>query len=78
VRVQGILELLNLLLPDEYQAIRARLASGRTQQVAILRRLPIMLGYWTAEVNSHAQLVLRKDIYSLDARLLAALRRPQY
>jgi len=38
-------------------------------------RLPIMLGYWTAEVNSRAQRVLRNDLYSLYAQLLAALRR---
>lgn len=54
--------------------IARRLASGRTQEFAITRRLPIVLAYWTAEVNADGELILRNDLYARDQRLLAALQ----
>ncbi|UTW09704.1 L,D-transpeptidase family protein [Pseudomonas benzenivorans] len=77
VRIEGILELLQSLLPAEDCAeIDRRLASKRTQNYPIRRRLPIVMAYWTAHVNPDGALILRNDIYARDARLLAALEKP--
>lgn len=76
VRIEGILQLLEELLPAEDCAqIAQRLASGRTQEFPIQRRLPIVLAYWTAEVNADGELILRNDLYARDRHLLAALTR---
>ncbi len=75
VRIEGILQLLEELLPaNDCAQIARRLASGRTQEFAITRRLPIVLAYWTAEVNADGELILRNDLYARDQRLLAALQ----
>jgi L,D-transpeptidase YcbB len=77
VRIEGILQLLQTLLPAEDCAeILRRLASKRTQNYPIKRRLPIVMAYWTADVNADGLLILRNDIYARDARLLAALKKP--
>ena len=75
VRVEGILELLDQVLPaSERLALEVRLAKGRTEQVALERRLPIVLAYWTADLHDSGRPLLRNDIYALDAPLLAALQ----
>ncbi|QLC73349.1 L,D-transpeptidase family protein [Pseudomonas sp. LPB0260] len=77
VRIEGILQLLQTLLPAEDCAeILRRLASKRTQNYPIKRRLPIVMAYWTAHVDPDGTLILRNDIYARDARLLAALQKP--
>lgn len=74
VRVEGIFTLLDQVLPAaERQALEVRLAKGRTEQVALERRLPIVLAYWTADLHASGRPLLRNDIYALDAPLLAAL-----
>ena len=77
VRIEGILELLQSMLPAEDCAeIDRRLASKRTQNYPINRRLPIVMAYWTAHVTADGVLILRNDIYARDAPLLAALEKP--
>jgi murein L,D-transpeptidase YcbB/YkuD len=75
VRIEGVLQLLEGLLPASDNAeLARRLASGRTQEFSIKQRLPIVMAYWTAEVNADGELILRNDLYALDRRLLAALQ----
>ncbi|WPC05409.1 L,D-transpeptidase family protein [Pseudomonas benzenivorans] len=74
VRIEGILELLQTLLPaDDCAEILRRLASRRTQSYPITRRLPIVMAYWTAQVAADGALILRNDFYARDAALLTAL-----
>lgn len=75
VRIEGILELLQVLLPaDDCADIARRLESGRTEEYAIHRRLPIVMAYWTAAVDADGQPILRNDLYGRDRHLLAALQ----
>jgi murein L,D-transpeptidase YcbB/YkuD len=77
VRVEGILELLEMILPPEQcRVVSRRLDGGLTEQIAVERRLPIVLAYWTANVDEDGLLTLRNDPYGLDAPLLRALSRP--
>lgn len=79
VRIEGILGLLDVLLPQEQCTdVAGRIASGRTQEVRIERRLPIVLAYWTANVDDQGRLSLRNAPYNLDPALLAALRQPPH
>lgn len=79
VRIEGIVGLLDQILPaEDCQDIARRIARGRTEQVRIERRLPIVLAYWTAHVEEDGRLILRNDPYGLDAPLLAALNRPPH
>jgi murein L,D-transpeptidase YcbB/YkuD len=79
VRIEGIVELLDSLLPAADCAEIARLlASGKTTEFPLRKRLPIVLAYWTAEVNADGELILRNDLYARDRKLLAALRGNTY
>lgn len=77
VRVEKVMQLLDHLLADATPAQRARveeqLASGRTRDFNLPRPVPILLAYWTAEVDAEGRLLFRPDMYQLDAKLLAAL-----
>lgn len=80
IRVAHALELARLLLDDETQwsqaAIEELVASGVTHEVVLARRVPLMLHYWTVEVDAEGVVSFRPDIYQRDATLLAALNRP--
>jgi len=74
VRIEGILGLLDVILSEEQcKDVSQRITRGRTEQVRIEQRLPIVLAYWTANVDELGQLSLRNDPYGLDAPLLQAL-----
>lgn len=76
VRIEGILGLLEMILPAEQcEDVSKRITRGRTEQVRVERRLPIVIAYWTANVDDQGQLSLRNDPYALDAPLLAELNR---
>ncbi|MDO9624301.1 MAG: L,D-transpeptidase family protein [Pseudomonas sp.] len=79
VRIEGIVKLLDSLLPaDDCAEIAHLLASGKTTEFPLRERLPIVLAYWTAGVNADGELILRNDLYARDRKLLAALQRHTY
>jgi murein L,D-transpeptidase YcbB/YkuD len=79
VRIEGIVELLDSLLPvDDCAEIARLLASGKTTEFPMRERLPIVLAYWTAGVNADGELILRNDLYARDRKLLGALRGNTY
>lgn len=75
MRVEGILQLLPLLLDEAERApLAARLDSGKTSQYNLRQPVTILMAYWTAAVDEQGRLILRKDIYARDAQLSARLR----
>jgi L,D-transpeptidase YcbB len=70
VRVENPLQFAQLLLddPTEWgeQAILRALDSGRTQNVTLKRKIPVLLAYWTAWVDPQGRLNFRRDIYEQD------------
>ena len=69
VRIENPLEFARLLLDDPAwsdEAIAKALESGRTQNVTLKRRIPVLLAYWTAWVDPQGRLNFRRDIYGQD------------
>lgn len=79
IRVEGVWELVEILLDDERRwnraAIDAAIATGKTRHVDLARSVPVLLGYWTAELLASNRVAFKPDIYGKDAPLLAALNR---
>jgi murein L,D-transpeptidase YcbB/YkuD len=78
IRVEYPLELARLLLGDEWsqERIEALLASGRTETVFLEDSLPVLLLYWTAEVDATGRVFFYPDVYARDAEVSAALAAP--
>lgn len=74
VRVEAVDELLPwLLAEDELETVRQRIASGKTQGYRLSQTVPLLIAYWTAEVDPDGRLRVFPDLYRRDAALLAAL-----
>ena len=80
VRVQDALKLAELVLDDESRwnarTIGAVIAGGELQNVMLKRKVPVLLAYWTAWVDSNGTMNFRKDVYGQDAKWGAALDAP--
>ncbi|MGN6480457.1 L,D-transpeptidase family protein [Luteibacter sp.] len=81
IRVEHPLDLVQLLFNDDEKwnrdAIDARIATGKTQNVTLPTTVPILLAYWTVDIDDDGRLAFKNDIYGRDAPLLAALDKPQ-
>lgn len=74
VRVEAVDSLLTWLLPEEELAsVQTRIASGKTQQYRLPQAAPLLIAYWTVEVDADGQLRYAPDSYQHDARLIQAL-----
>lgn len=74
VRVEQALHLSEQLMnADERVRAASLLASGKTYEFRLSSPMPLLLSYWTAEVDSAGQVHYVPDIYQHDAALLAAL-----
>jgi len=78
IRVENVMELVQLLLDDTStpRDIRDLVAEGETRKVPLNRHVPVVLHYWTAQVDSQGTLSFRPDIYERDEALQEALDRP--
>lgn len=81
IRVEHPLDLVQLLFNDEEKwnrdAIDQRIAAGKTQNVTLPTSVPILLAYWTVDVDDDGRLAYKNDIYGRDGPLLSALDKPQ-
>lgn len=79
IRVERALELVELLLAEtpswDSAAINKALATGKTRNVTLAKRVPILLAYWTVDAVSESQIAFKPDIYARDAKVLAALNK---
>lgn len=78
VRVEDPLTLARLLIDDpawDEARIASVIEGGKTENLVLRKRVPVLLAYWTAWVEPDGSLQLRKDVYGRDARWLAALDR---
>jgi murein L,D-transpeptidase YcbB/YkuD len=77
IRIEHPFELAELVLnrPQEWNQRRFDeiRASRRTQTVMLERPLPVLLLYFTAEVDTEGRMQFREDLYGRDRRVLAAL-----
>lgn len=77
VRVEDAQKLVDLLLFDASEEERQRIeqikASGKTRNVNLPRPVPVLLAYWTVEVDMDNRLRFRADSYGHDAKIAEAL-----
>ena len=79
VRVERALELAAIVLDDPQwnaQSIDAVIAGGKLQNVTLKQKVPVLLAYWTAWVDSAGIMNFRRDLYGQDAKWAAALEAP--
>jgi murein L,D-transpeptidase YcbB/YkuD len=80
IRVEHPLELALLLLDDperwNAETLRAAIATGETRVLAVKRRVPVMLLYWTAAARADGTVEFRPDLYGRDAAVLKGLEAP--
>ena len=66
---------LQLLGPDGWDAasIEAERQTRKTRTVILKRPVPVLLLYWTVEVDAEGRTVFYEDVYERDGRILGAL-----
>ena len=81
VRVEDAQKLVDQLLfdatPQERERIVQIQASGKTRNVNLAQPIPVLLAYWTVEVDMDNRLRFRSDNYGHDAKIAAALQAAQ-
>jgi L,D-transpeptidase YcbB len=77
IRVEKILDLVELLLKEtpgfDKTEIDKIIQSGKTRNISLAARIPVMLAYWTVEHKENYKLVFKPDIYLRDQIALDAL-----
>lgn len=72
VRLGQPIDLANYLLQDEPEwdsrRLQAAIASGRTQQINLRRRMPVHIIYSTSRVNDEGRVELRPDVYGMNRK----------
>jgi murein L,D-transpeptidase YcbB/YkuD len=77
IRVEDPFELAEQLLGARgRERLDALAATGRTQTVFLEKPMPVMLLYWTAEVDADGQVTFFPDVYGRDPGVVAALAEP--
>lgn len=75
IRVDDALGFAATLLADgsTRDSLAALLPDRQTQRLAFARPLPVIIGYFTAEVDDSGQLIVHDDIYRRDRQALAMI-----
>lgn len=80
IRVENIRELALLLLNDPQiwsrPALEQVLAEGRTRDVMIGKKIPLLIAYWTVDTSEDGYVSFKPDVYGMDQALLQALDKP--
>lgn len=81
MRVQEIQPLASYVLTGDVNAgliqIKSLIDAHETKHIALDRKLPVYVLYWTAIADADGNAGFRSDVYGRDAKLLAALSAPQ-
>ena len=81
VRVEDAQKLIDQLLFEASEQERQRIVqiqeSGKTRNVNLPKPIPVLLAYWTVEVDMDNRLRFRSDSYGHDAKIAAALQAAQ-
>jgi murein L,D-transpeptidase YcbB/YkuD len=79
IRVQNPFDLAELLLDDQgwdRGRIDQVVASKKTTRVNLENPIPVLLLYWTAEVDEEGTVFFRRDVYNRDAPIIKGLDEP--
>lgn len=79
IRVENPHKLVELLFNDPQKwsraAIDQKIAEGKTANVDLPTRVPLLLAYWTVDVPDNQHIIFKPDIYKRDPGVLRALNR---
>ncbi len=77
VRVENAMTLVDLLLEEGAGEDKARayalLNSGRTRNFNLSHPVPVLIAYWTADIDERGEPTYRPDLYGQDEQVLRAL-----
>ena len=80
IRVENPLQLVELLFNDPVKwnsaGIQKQLANGKTANILLPVKVPVLLAYWTVDMGSDGRVAFKPDVYGYDAPVLRALNRP--
>ncbi|MEX3772419.1 murein L,D-transpeptidase [Pseudomonas sp. MYb118] len=80
IRVENPLQLVELLFNDPVKwdsaGIQKQLANGRTENIRLPVKVPVLLAYWTVDLGGDGRVSFKPDVYGYDAPVLRALNRP--
>lgn len=80
IRVENPLQLVELLFNDPVRwnsaGIQKQLANGRTENIVLPVKVPVLLAYWTVDLSIDGRVTFKPDIYDYDARVLQGLSQP--
>ena len=80
IRVDNPLKLVELLFNDpqhwDAAGIQAQLAKGTTTNIPLPMKIPVLLAYWTVDLQEDGRVSFKSDVYGHDQVLLRALNQP--
>jgi murein L,D-transpeptidase YcbB/YkuD len=80
IRVENPLQLVELLFNDPVHwnsaAIQAQLATGKTENITLPVKVPVLLAYWTVDLSNDGRVTFKPDVYGHDLAVLRALNLP--
>jgi murein L,D-transpeptidase YcbB/YkuD len=80
IRVENPLQLVELLFNDPVRwnsaGIQKQLANGRTENIKLPVKVPVLLAYWTVDLNTDGRVTFKPDVYGYDSPVLRLLNQP--
>lgn len=80
IRVENPLQLVELLFNDPVHwspaGIQAQLANGKTENITLPIKVPVLLAYWTVDLSNDGRVAFKPDVYGHDYAVLRALNQP--
>ncbi len=80
IRVENPLQLVELLFNDPVHwntaAIQTQLANGKTENIRLPVKVPVLLAYWTVDLSGDGRVAFKPDVYGYDLAVLRALNLP--
>ncbi|MGH8389751.1 MAG: L,D-transpeptidase family protein [Pseudomonas sp.] len=80
IRVENPLQLVELLFNDPVrwnsEGIQKQLAKGRTENIKLPVKVPVLLAYWTVDMSNEGRVAFKPDVYGYDSPVLRRLNMP--
>jgi murein L,D-transpeptidase YcbB/YkuD len=80
IRVENPLQLVELLFNDPVrwssEGIQKQLANGKTENIRLPVRVPVLLAYWTVDLSKEGRVAFKPDVYGYDSPVLRQLDMP--
>lgn len=77
IRVENVFELAGILLANKNKWNRKKLmeivATNKTRTLRLPRPIPVVLLYWTVDIDPDGDIIFKKDVYNRDKAVLASL-----